>query len=326
MRIAKYIFLLSFILPISLFAQNGRIIEKSEYQYDSNKELLKNISFQKDNKTILKPDYQYLNEVVMQELFYESDGLKVKAFLSYPKKEGKYPIIIYNRGGNRDFGSLNEFKMVYILAKAASWGYVVIGSQYRGVDGGEGMEEFGGKDVNDVLNLIPLTHNLPNADSSKIGMYGWSRGGMMTLLSLMKTDKIKAAVIGGAVSDLRAMNDTRGGEMEKYVYSELMPNYEENKEALLDARSAIIQVDKICKTSPFLILHGTADWRVIPEESLNLAIAFQKEQIPYRLVMLEGGDHGLSEFKKEVNEMVKNWFDKYLKKGIKNPNLHPHGK
>ena len=72
-------------------------------------------------------------------------------------------------------------------------------------------------------------------------------------------------------------------------------------------------------------MHGTSDWRVVPEESLKLAEAFQKERIPYRLVMFEGGDHGLTEFTDEVNEMVRNWFDKYLVEGAKLPDLNPHG-
>ena len=41
---------------------------------------------------------------------------------------------------------------------------MVVASQYRGNAGGEGKEEFGGKDVNDVLNLLPLLESLPKAD------------------------------------------------------------------------------------------------------------------------------------------------------------------
>ena len=38
----------------------------------------------------------------------------------------------------------------------SSWDYVVVGSHYRGNKGSEGKEEFGGSDVNDVINLIPF--------------------------------------------------------------------------------------------------------------------------------------------------------------------------
>jgi len=207
----------------------------------------------------------------------------------------------------------------------ASWGYVAIASQYRGTDGGDGQEEFGGSDVNDVLNLIPLLENMPQADAGKIGMFGKSRGGMMTYLSLMKTNKIKAAAVIGGVADLQMMDDERGGEMEKTVYSQLIPNYWMNKDSVLKERSAITRVHEISKTCPILIMHGTSDWRVPPMEAINMASAFQQEKIPYRLVMIEGADHGLTEFKEETDLMLKEWFGRFLINNEQLPQLEKHG-
>jgi dipeptidyl aminopeptidase/acylaminoacyl peptidase len=263
----------------------------------------------------------------MKVFFYESDGVKVKGYMAYPKDTSKkLPVIIYNRGGNREFGNLNEYKMTFIIAKAASWGYVVLASQYRGNDGGEGMEEFGGSDVNDVINLVDVAKNIPFADETNMGLYGWSRGGMMTYLTLMKSNQFKAAAVGGAVTNLKEMDDKRGGEMGVYVYSELMPGYEKNKDSVMAIRSAIFHADKLPKTTPILLLHGTSDWRVIPEQSIKMSLELQKYKVPYRLVMFEGGDHGLSEFKREVDYQVKAWFDKYLKNNQSFPNLEPHGR
>jgi dipeptidyl aminopeptidase/acylaminoacyl peptidase len=149
---------------------------------------------------------------------------------------------------------------------------------------------------------------------------------MMTFLALMKTSKIKAAAVGGAATNLQAMDVSRGNEMEVYVYSQLMPDYETHKDSLLRARSVVYHADKLPKTTPVLLLHGTADWRVIPEESLHMALELQKAKVPYRLVMYEGGDHGLSEYRSEVNLEVKNWFDKYVKNNQELPNLEPHGR
>ena len=41
--------------------------------------------------------------------------------------------------------------------------------------------------------------------------------------------------------------------------------------------------------------------------------------------MYEGGDHGLSEFRKESNAQIIDWFERYVKNGEKLPNLKPHG-
>ena len=308
-------------------AQNGKIISRQAFELTNYDTLMNRIATKENGSWVYKTGFEYLNQVNLDEIFYESDGLKVKAYLVTPKEsiKGGYPSIIYNRGGNRDFGQLNEYKMVFILARVASWGYNVVASQYRGNDGGEGLEEFGGKDVNDVINLIPLVENLANANPHKIGMYGWSRGGMMTYLALMKTNKIKAAVVGGALSDLKLMYESRDDGMEE-VFIELIPNYDMDKENLLRERSAVFNADKLCKTTPILLLHGTADWRVVPEESLNMALALQKAKVPYSLVMFEGGDHGLNEFDAEVDNLTRAWFIKYLDKDTPLPNLEPHGR
>ncbi len=315
------LFFLVLLISFNLNAQNGKIIDRQEYDWKKDV-AISNIVF-KDGK--LQEKFQYLNGVTIEKITYESDGLKIKGYLVQPKNKKKYPCVVYNRGGNKEFGKLSNKKAVFILARVASWGYVVAASQYRGNDGGEGKEEFGGKDVNDVLNLIPLFDNLKTADTTKMGIYGWSRGGMMTYLALTKTNRFKAAVVGGGLSDLRLWIRTRKDTIES-VYYKNIPNYAENKSKAINDRSAISQVENMSKTTPVLMIHGTADWRVVPEMALDLSKAFLLNKIPHRLVLFEGGNHGLSEFNSEVDALAKQWFDDYLKKGKKLPDLDPHGK
>ena len=108
------------------------------------------------------------------------------------------------------------------LCRIASWGYVVVASQSRGNAGGEGKEEFGGRDVDDVLNLLPLLASLPQADTTRIGMGGASRGGMMTYLALTRTEKIAAAVVISGLADAFE-NIASRPDMETNVYAELVP-------------------------------------------------------------------------------------------------------
>ena len=277
----------------------------------------------KAGEKVWKEAFKYLDDIEISGITYISDGLKVNGFLVKPKKPGKYPCIIYNRGGNREFGSLVIANGVINLGQIAKEGYVVIASQYRGNVRSEGKEEFGGKDVNDVVALTKVLAEVESADTSKIGMYGWSRGGMMTYLALTKTDKIKVSAVGGAVSDLTVIDRPA---MEEKVYAELIPDYWANKEVALKERSILHQVEKLPATVPILMLHGNADWRVKPEQSLTLALAFEQHRIPYRLIMFEGGDHGISEHKKEVHQQVINWFDKYLKQEADLPNMKYHGR
>ena len=176
-----------------------------------------------------KEKYKYLDSINIYSISYISDGLKINGFLVKPKKKGNYPCIIYNRGGNRDFGELKVAHGAITLGQIAKEGYVVVASQYRGNGGSDGQEEFGGKDVNDVTILTEVLKEIEGANTEKIGMYGWSRGGMMTYIALTKSKNIKAAVVGGAVSDNFSSIKDRP-EMETNVYAELIPNYWETKE------------------------------------------------------------------------------------------------
>jgi len=319
-------------VTMSLFGQgNGQIISKIQIPTDSLLNQFSKISnperfvSAKGSPLTWNENWKHLDCLNLFDITYLSDGLKVKGYLMEPKANGKYPCVIYNRGGNRDFGMLTPTRITASSSKLASKGYVIIASNYRGVDGGEGIEEFGGADVNDVLNLIPALSHIEKADTSRIGMYGWSRGGMMTYIALTKTNKIKAAVVGGALSDAYH-NIRERPEMESKVLAELIPNYEVDKEAELEKRSAIKWADKFPKNVPILMMHGNADWRVKAEQSLRLALEFEKYRIPYRLIIFEGADHGITEFRDEVHSHTISWFDKYLKNGEPLPDMEYHGR
>jgi dipeptidyl aminopeptidase/acylaminoacyl peptidase len=301
----------------SLHLTNGKIIEQ--------------IPFTLHDKIIDKAERfdpgikATISEVKLFHLTYLSDGLKVKGYLAIPKKEGKFPCIIFNRGGNKDFSKItDEGWGTGVLVELSSKGYIIVASQYRGNDGGEGKEEFGGRDINDVLNLIPLLSKMPQADTSRIGMFGWSRGGMMTYLALSKTSKIKAAVVGSGSTDLVKALETRP-EQESSVFEKLIPDYKLNKIQELQSRSAVYFAEKICKTTPILILQGTADWRVPTPLVLNLVNQFYQLKQPFRFILYEGGQHSLKEHSNDYIQQTINWFDTYLRDKKSWPSLEPHG-
>lgn len=314
---------LIFLTFLSCQAQSEKLIIDSRIIELSEDPVYPNLIEYKDGVVQYKDHFKYLDSIDIYGITYLSDGLKVEGLMVKPKKEGNYPCIIYNRGGNRDFGALNVGRAVTTLGEIAKEGYVLIASQYRGNAGGEGKEEFGGEDINDVLILTDVLKEVESANTEKIGMYGWSRGGMMTYIALKNSDNIKAAVVGGAESDLTQIDRP---EMETNVFAELIPNYEINKKKELESRSAIYWANKFPKDVPILMLHGNSDWRVKAEKSLKLALEFEKYRIPYRLKIFEGGDHGIREFRTEVNKDVINWFDKYLKNDAPLPNMEYHGR
>ena len=126
------------------------------------------------------------------------------------------------------------------------------------------------------------------------------------------------------VGDSRSGIDKRP-DMETYVYAELIPNYWEVKEEALLARSPVAWPERLCPTTPLLLLHGTADWRVDPGETMSLARGLYDLRRPYRLIMYEGADHGLSEYRAEAYGQIRSWMDRYVRDLEPLPDLEPHG-
>lgn len=268
------------------------------------------------------------DKAIIERVIYESDGLRILGYLMYPCDapacEEKLPCLVFNRGGNRDFAMLTDESAARIASRFAPWGYVVFASNYRGSAGSEGQDEFGGNDVHDVVNALRVFDQIEFADAERIGMWGHSRGGLMTLLALMETTRISAAVVSGAVSDMHAMVRDRP-VMESSVLSELIPDFLSNRENELDARSPIQRAEQLPKQTPMLVVHGNADWRVSPLQSLALVRRLIEHRLPHRLMMYEGSDHSISENMDEYHREVRRWLDRFVRDGESLPNMEPHG-
>ncbi|MBM7558154.1 alpha/beta hydrolase family protein [Halanaerobacter jeridensis] len=249
------------------------------------------------------------NKCKYYKIKYLSDKLKIEGFVIRPKENGKHPVIIFNRGGNREFGKVNKNKLIW-LSSFASQGYVVIASQYRGVDGGQGKEELGGKDINDVLNLVPLAKSLKFVNKDKIGMLGFSRGGMMTYLAIKNNVDIEAAAVIGGVSNLIQNYKDRGMKMKK-VYEELIGGSPSKYKQEYKDRSAYYWPGEI--DVPVLIMHGEWDSKVDVKQAKNLSERLNNEDKDYKLMIFPNSYHGLRNKGEKRDRKIIEWFDNYLK-------------
>lgn len=73
------------------------------------------------------------------------------------------------------------------------------------------------------------------------------------------------------------------------------------------------------------MLHGTADWRVSPQSAQRMATALLDSAHPFRLVLMEGSDHSLSEHQGERDRLTREWFDRYVRDEAPPPDVVPHG-
>jgi len=266
-----------------------------------------------------KADFdRYQQQLDCQTFTYTVDGLPVKGWMIKPKQhQGKLPVLIYNRGGNGDYGSI---VMAFALQRLMPWaerGYLVIASNYRGEHNWSrnppaniGQDEFGGAEVNDVLALWPILQQSPAADMEKVAMFGESRGSMMNYLAAKSLPDLKALISSAGVSDLVAELKFRP-EMER-MYHHRIPHYQIRKEQALKERSVVHFIDQIPATLPMLLLHGSADQQVDVKNSEQLAKLLQQRNQPHKLVIYPLDNHGLRKNRKQADAEIMAWLDTYL--------------
>lgn len=276
---------------------------------------------------LLVPNVKYKKITISQDhpntellsIYYKSDGLLIHGFI-FKKKDlrKKIPVIIYCRGGNNKTLGYGEFKLGELRPKSFYYRkellhlveegkIIVFASNYRGSRFSEGVDEFGGKDVNDVVNLYPIIKKYKYSDEKKIAVYGWSRGSLMALLLHKQVPWIKCVILGAGDVDLI----THSKKFRPNMY-----NMWRKKFSLTDGdlkkRSAIYWLNKLPKNIPILILHGSADQCVTVDSAYLLGQGLQKNKIPYRLVIYLNGDHGLTNYRSEVSDEVIRWVELHL--------------
>lgn len=148
------------------------------------------------------------------EVFYPSDGLSLQAYLYQPYGHGPFPVIIYNHG-SRAGSERRSMPQAHIGKLLTQAGYMVFVSERRGYgrsDGPTVAEEVENdkerlvarlqKDTDDVLAAVEHLRTVPLADTKRIGIMGWSYGGIISMFAISRSTAFAVAVnqAGGALT------------------------------------------------------------------------------------------------------------------------------
>ncbi len=236
--------------------------------------------------------YDALNDggdVRVERIVYSSDGLRIRGFLVQPTSHAnKLPVIVWCHGGAGEVGRIYTDELIRMSVWARA-GFIVLASQYRGNGGSEGKDEQGGADIHDVNALAATAAQLSEADPQNIFLYGQSRGGMMVYEALRAGFPARAAVVNSGVSNAGAFTERPDAKEMEQIARAGIPDFDREKRSGFRSRSAIYWVAEL--HTPILLLHGTADWRVSPMQSLRMAEALQQAGKPYSLHLFEAGTH-----------------------------------
>jgi len=239
------------------------------------------------------PYSPFLDEHVRPEFgtIAAADGQAMQYKLMKPRNlvPGKrYPVLVDVYGGpgvQRVTNTWGNLFHQYLVQH----GYVVFALDNRGSGlRGKRFEttldhRFGGVEVQDQVKGVEFLRGLPYVDAQRIGVFGWSYGGYMTLLCLTQApDSFAAGVAGAPVTDW-ALYDTH--YTERYLSTPLA-----NAEGY--RLSNVLEYAKDLKR-PLLLVHGMADDNVLFAHSTALMKKLQDLQKPFDLMTYPGGKHGL---------------------------------
>jgi len=274
---------------------------------------------------------------------YKSDGLKIFALLTVPQEDPSttsglkkppagWPVIIFNHGYIQPEEYRTTEKYLAYTDAFSRNGYIVFKSDYRGHGNSEGKPEgayYSSAYTIDILNAVSSMKKYKDADPERIGMWGHSMGGTITLRSMVVTNDIKAGEIWAGVvasyEDLtnnwhhpdlnprpfipsqREQVSRRPGRQElvdKYGSFKANPQF-------WQSISPISFVKDI--SGPIQLQHGTLDEEVPLLFSQKLDEALRNSGKPVELYTYEGDNHNLSNNLDMALQRSVDFFDKYLK-------------
>ncbi len=264
---------------------------------------------------------------------YLSEGLKIYALLTVPRGEipaTGWPVIIFNHGYIPPTVYRTTERYIAYVDNLARSGYIVLRVDYRGHDRSEGEPTGAYGDPGytvDVLNAVATMRRFPQADPERIGMWGHSMGGYITLRAMVIDPGIKAGVIwAGVVANYPDMltrwrrarafptstpNPTGVTRRWRQDWTELYGTPEENPEfwASISANTYLADLNG----RPIQLHHGTSDGEVPLEFSQILAEQMQAAGQTVELYTYEGDDHNISNYFSAAMTNTIIFYDTYLK-------------
>ena len=247
--------------------------------------------------------------------FKNKDGLTVGALLVKPadfKAGTKYPLLLRIHGGPN---GQDQHAFSFERELFAANGYLVLAVNYRGSSGkGQAWKkaifaDWGNKEVQDLLAGVDHVIGMGIVDTTRMGIGGWSYGGILTDYTIATTTRFKAASSGAG----SALQTTMYGT-DQYIYqyeNELGAPWKNPK--LWEKLSyPFWHADKI--TTPTLFLGGQMDFNVPIGGGEQMYQALKSLNVPSQLIVYPGQFHGITKpsFVKDRYDRYLGWYAKYL--------------
>jgi dipeptidyl aminopeptidase/acylaminoacyl peptidase len=253
----------------------------------------------------------------LEEISFRSkDGTVINGFVVKPvdyQPGKKYPTILRIHGGPV-WQFYNNFHFDWQLYAAR--GYAVAAANPRGSSGrGEAFAkaiyaDWGNKDADDVLAAVDYVTSQGVADAERLGIGGWSYGGILTNYVISRDRRFKAAASGAGISNVLA---GYGTDMYIREYEAELGTPWGNTALWLRLSHPFLKADRI--KTPTLFLCGEKDFNVPLLNSEQMYQALRSLGIDTQLVIYPGEYHEIAKpgYLRDRLERHLAWYDKYLK-------------
>ena len=247
--------------------------------------------------------------------FPSADGTEIEGFIFTPPDydaDETYPTILRIHGGPVSQYDFSFNKDAQLLAAS---GYVVVISNPRGSSGyGQDFSaaifaEWGVKDFEDVIAAVDYAISEGFSDPERLGVGGWSYGGILTNYVITKSERFAGAITGA--SEVNYVANYGHDHYQRQWEAELGLPWE-NREAW-EKISPFNDVDKI--TTPTLVMGGKEDWNVPIQNSEQLYQALRRRGIETQLIVYPDEAHGISRpsFVFDRYQRYLDWYDTHVR-------------
>ncbi len=244
------------------------------------------------------------------------DGTIVNSLLVKPagfKAGQKYPLLLLIHGGPN---GQDEHSFSFDQEFFAAQGYIVLAVNYRGSSGrGSAFQkaiyaDWCNKEVSDLIGAVNEAIRLGIADPERLGLGGWSYGGILTDATIAVDQRFKAGVSGAGSSLQLTMYGT-----DQYIlqYEKELGLPWKSLEPWIKVSSAFLHADRI--KTPTLFMCGEKDFNVPIAGSEQMYQALKSRGIDTQLIVYPGQFHGITmpSYARDRLERRLAWYDKYLK-------------
>jgi len=165
------------------------------------------------------------------------------------------PVFLYCRGG---IGNVGKVRLQWLEQFANIGQHLVFAPAYRGNEGSEGRDEFGGSDREDVAAALDFLRGLPFVDAARIAVMGFSRGAINAAIAAAERTDIRSLILWSGVADL-AQTFAERADLRRML-KRVVGGTPTTNQAAYEARSPLHVASRI--DCPTLIIHGTKDPQV----------------------------------------------------------------